>query len=69
MHGARDEQKFLVLSVLTPADHVRIGVLAEITGMRPIAVDDKNGAADLVAVFEDWLVHERHATRDIPAAV
>ena len=69
MHRAGDDEQFLVLRVGIALHHGGVGVPAEVAGVGLLAVDDKDGGADLIAVPQNGLIHKRHGAGHIPAAV
>ena len=69
MHSAFDDHQFFIVGVLAVLDHVGIGLFGEVAGMCLFAMHDQYGAADLIAVAQDRLIHEGFTADDIPAIV
>ena len=63
--GTGDDHEFLVVRVFAVFDHVGIGVFAEIAGMGVLAVNQKDGAAYLIAVLKDGLIDEGLTYSDV----
>ena len=69
MDGLRDDHEFLVVRILAVFDHIGIGVTRKIAGMRLVAVDQEDCAADLIGVLKDRLIDKGLTADDVPAAV
>ena len=69
VYRVRNDHQFFVVCVFAVFDHVGIGITAEIAGMRLLAMDQKDCAADLIAVLKDRLINKGFAADDVPAAV
>ena len=69
MDGARNDHQFLVVRILAVFDHVRISVPREIAGVRLLAVDYEDRAADVITLLQDRLIYEALAADDVPASV
>ena len=68
-----DDKKFLVAGVFAGVfavpDHCVKGVFPKVEAVRLLAVHHKYSASDLVAVFQDRLVHKGHLSDRIPAFI
>lgn len=64
VNSIRDEQQLLVVP-----RQLGKSVLAEIAGVGLLAVHNQDGAADLVGIGQDGLIHKGHTADDVPATV
>ena len=69
VHCSGDDKKFLVDGVFAVPDHCVKGVFPKVEAVRLLAVHHKYSAADLVAVFQDRLVHKGHLADRIPTLI
>lgn len=69
MNGARENQELLVVGVFAVLGYGGIGVLGNIAGVRLLAVEGQNGAADLVCVRENRLIQKKFIADHMPSAV
>lgn len=67
--GVRNYEELLIVRIRVILYHIRIGIAAEIAGMRFPTMYHQYRAADLIAVFQDWLVHKGHTSDYIPASI
>ena len=69
MHRPWDDEQFFIAGIGIILYHIGKRIPAKVAGVGFLPMDEQNGAADLMAVLQDRLIHKRHASRHVPAAV